>query len=269
MPGLLSLRRALVRTSRFLLRRGLPREPPKEKVDEPESSTNAGGASVSFRVFQGAVMALFANMVGQYLVARRDRKVQLSPIVSVSMYLLISDILLSQLHKFQFDLVPIVQFVCWTIAITPVMIRWQDILDHFFPSQIVTHTSVSSQRSSAPVPSSSAIDIEKRQAPSPAVVRSVKYSHQNILIKTILSETLFALTANGIFLFYMSILRDYSPAKAVSVVERDLPTVWINSIKFWPVVSYITLGFIPVDYRIAFSSIFAAIWSVYISMVTL
>ncbi|KAK9381774.1 uncharacterized protein V2V93DRAFT_367809 [Kockiozyma suomiensis] len=247
MPGLLSLRRALVRTSRFLLRRGLPREPPKEKVDEPESSTNAGGASVSFRVFQGAVMALFANMVGQYLVARRDRK----------------------LHKFQFDLVPIVQFVCWTIAITPVMIRWQDILDHFFPSQIVTHTSVSSQRSSAPVPSSSAIDIEKRQAPSPAVVRSVKYSHQNILIKTILSETLFALTANGIFLFYMSILRDYSPAKAVSVVERDLPTVWINSIKFWPVVSYITLGFIPVDYRIAFSSIFAAIWSVYISMVTL
>ncbi|KAK7205449.1 hypothetical protein BZA70DRAFT_289371 [Myxozyma melibiosi] len=218
------------------------------------SDKRSSGSSVAFRVFQGAVMALFANMVGQYLVARRDRK----------------------LKKFHLQVVPIVQFVLWTIAITPVLIRWQDILDYYFPSQITCTSSVSQSRQishASPSPSSSSlslsVDLEKRATPSPRIVRTVKYSQKNIVIKTILSETFFAFVSNAIFLFYMAYLRDHSTTKAVAAVERDLMQVWTNSIKFWPLISYVTLGFIPVDYRIAFSSVFAAIWSVYVSMVTL
>ncbi|KAK9459180.1 uncharacterized protein V1516DRAFT_681179 [Lipomyces oligophaga] len=252
-------------------------------IDSNDSKKPAG-ASVQFRTFQGVLFGAVANVLAQYLVARRDRK----------------------LDQFEIDISAVVRFSVWVSFITPVMIAWQAFMDRIYPSLVpnskvparpvpVSGTAVRSVPGAAglinartsPVPEHSAarstftsekqtIDIEKYADEKfseaslkavPKVDSSLKYSHFNIVCKTVLSETVFAGLANALYLFYMAFVRDRSTALAVDSVKSTLPTVFINSLKFWPIVSYVTLGFIPVDYRVAFSSFFALLWSIYISMV--
>ncbi|KAK9327884.1 Mpv17/PMP22 [Lipomyces starkeyi] len=71
------------------------------------------------------------------------------------------------------------------------------------------------------------------------------------------------------FIGYMSLLQDGNFEKAFVTIEREVPGIWKSSLLVWPFVSYITFGFVPVAWRVAFTSVIGIFWNIYISVVAI
>ncbi|KAK9242491.1 Mpv17/PMP22, partial [Lipomyces tetrasporus] len=71
------------------------------------------------------------------------------------------------------------------------------------------------------------------------------------------------------FIGYMSLLQDGDIEKAFANIGRDVPDIWRTSLLVWPFVSYINFGFVPVAWRIAFTSVIGVFWSIYMSVVAI
>lgn len=50
-------------------------------------------------------------------------------------------------------------------------------------------------------------------------------------------------------------------------IKVDLPGAWLAGIGFWPLVDFVSYGFIPVNYIPLFVNIMSLIWTVYLSLV--
>ncbi|KAK9481899.1 hypothetical protein V1527DRAFT_478134 [Lipomyces starkeyi] len=141
------------------------------------------------------------------------------------------------------------RLMSWAAVITPVGLLWQQKLDSRFPSTKPKH----------------AIDNEtaatERDNPSPAKV----YDQLNIFIKVVLSETIFSIVVNSAFIAYITYIEHGDLNLTKAKVLNEVPGLWTSSIKVWPLVSYISFGFVPPSKRVAFTSMVALFWSVYVN----
>ncbi|KAK9327160.1 hypothetical protein V1520DRAFT_299839 [Lipomyces starkeyi] len=140
------------------------------------------------------------------------------------------------------------RLMSWAVVITPVGLLWQQKLDSRFPSTKPKY---------AIAGGTAATEGDKQ----PEV-----YDQLNIFIKVVLSETIFSIFANSAFIAYITYIEHGDLTLTKAKVLNEVPGLWTSSIKVWPLVSYISFGFVPPSKRVAFTSMVALIWSVYVNV---
>ncbi|KAK9240070.1 hypothetical protein V1525DRAFT_386073 [Lipomyces kononenkoae] len=141
------------------------------------------------------------------------------------------------------------RLMSWAVIATPVCMLWQQMLDSKFPST---------------KPKKDAINERIASTKADNKVPVEEYDQINILIKVVLSETIFSIAINGAFIAYINYL-EHGDLYLTKVTET-LPALWKSSIKVWPLVSYISFGFVPPNLRVAFTSFIGLIWGVYVNV---
>ncbi|KAK9489513.1 hypothetical protein V1508DRAFT_407018 [Lipomyces doorenjongii] len=134
--------------------------------------------------------------------------------------------------RMNIDYSALVRLISWSAIITPVGLLWQEKLDKSFPST------------------------------NPKTDTSDQY---NIFIKVVLSETLFSIFVNSAFIAYITYLDKGDWKFTMAKVRNDVPKLWISSVKVWPLVTYISFGFIPPQLRVTFTSIVGLLWGIYVN----
>ncbi|KAK9350928.1 hypothetical protein V1505DRAFT_48195 [Lipomyces doorenjongii] len=141
------------------------------------------------------------------------------------------------------------RLMSWAAVITPVGLLWQQKLDSRFPSTKPKHAIASGTAAT------------EGDNTSPAEV----YDQLNIFIKVVLSETIFSIVANSAFIAYITYIEHGDLNLTKAKVLNEVPGLWTSSIKVWPLVSYISFGFVPPSKRVVFTSLVALFWSVYVN----
>ena len=145
-------------------------------------------------------------------------------------------------RPFSLKLLPLAQFVIFTLISCPPNILWQEYLEYKFPGQTLA-------------PSSSTDTIYEKQLDIP-----------NTLRKLLFDQTLGATVNTFAFVTAMAAFK-FRSAKAVQrEVERDVIPLLINSWKVWPFVAIMNFTFVPVNRRVIVGAIVGLFWGVYLSM---
>ncbi|KAK9323819.1 hypothetical protein V1517DRAFT_319455 [Lipomyces orientalis] len=136
------------------------------------------------------------------------------------------------------------RFVSWALVSTPIGILWQQTLDIRFPSTKPKHG-----------PSGRAIS---KDSPK-------EYHQLNIFVKVVLTETIFSIAFNSAFIAYITYLEHGDLKMTIAKVRTDVPELWTSSIKVWPLVTYVSFGFLPPQFRVAFTSVVGLVWGIYVN----
>ncbi|KAK9494316.1 hypothetical protein V1508DRAFT_42853 [Lipomyces doorenjongii] len=139
------------------------------------------------------------------------------------------------------------RLMSWAAVITPVGLLWQQKLDSRFPS---TKPKLASGTAATEGDNTSSAEV---------------YDQLNIFIKVVLSETIFSIVANSAFIAYITYIEHGDLTLTKAKVLNEVPGLWTSSIKVWPLVSYISFGFVPPSKRVVFTSLVALFWSVYVN----
>ncbi|ETI23321.1 hypothetical protein G647_05121 [Cladophialophora carrionii CBS 160.54] len=144
--------------------------------------------------------------------------------------------------SFSVRLVPLAQFVIFTLISCPPNILWQEYLEYKFPGQTLA-------------PSSSTDTIYEKRLDIP-----------NTLRKLLFDQTLGAFVNTLAFVAAMAAFKG-KPARAVQrEVERDVLPLMINSWKVWPFVAIMNFTLVPVNRRVIVGAVVGLFWGIYLSM---
>lgn len=139
-------------------------------------------------------------------------------------------------------MIPLAQFVIFTLLSCPPNILWQEYLEYKFPGQTLA-------------PSSSTDSIYEKQLDVP-----------NTLRKLLFDQTLGAFVNTIAFVAAMAAFKGRSAKAVQREVERDVIPLMINSWKVWPFVACANFVFVPVNRRVIVGSIVGLFWGIYLSM---
>jgi protein Mpv17 len=150
------------------------------------------------------------------------------------------------------DLVPISQFVIYTLVNVPINIAWQNAIEAAFPGS----------RPAAPAVK----DGEKKKKPvaaqpDPPVVR-------NTIIKFLLDQTVGAAFNIPLFLVTIGLLQGQNVAQVVRTVQNDGWDIYKAGLKLWPAVSLTMFAAVPAEHRVIFGSLAGVGWNIYLSLKT-
>ena len=147
-----------------------------------------------------------------------------------------------QQRPFSVKLVPLAQFVIFTLISCPPNILWQEYLEYKFPGYTLT-------------PSASTDTIYEKQRNIP-----------NTLRKLLFDQTLGAFVNTIAFVGAMAAFKGRS-ARAVQLeVEQDTIPLMINGWKVWPAVAFMNFTFVPVNRRVLIGAVVGLFWGIYLSM---
>ncbi|KAK9469290.1 hypothetical protein V1512DRAFT_218105 [Lipomyces arxii] len=200
--------------------------------------------SIVFRILQGVVIGIFANILGQYISAKKEDK------------------------KFSLNYLLVAEFCLFGVFFTPILLAWQAILDKYFPSIVERRDRDHSLAKSTEISDIELVGINSFEKSESTTRNRSQYAHGNIFIKVLLSETLFSICTNTVFVAYISLLQRLNAEQIWKQIETKVPGIWYRSLTVWPIVSYITFGFVPVHLRILFQSFVGIFWSIYMSVVS-
>ncbi|KAK9368824.1 hypothetical protein V1509DRAFT_30802 [Lipomyces kononenkoae] len=139
----------------------------------------------------------------------------------------------------------------WAVVITPVCILWQQMLDNRFPSTRTKKYAVNGQTTATKADNA---------------VQEEEYDQLNIFIKVVLQETIFSIVVNSGFIAYISYLEHGDLYLTKTEVFSTVPGLYMSSIKVWPLVSYISFGFVPPNLRVAFTSFIGLLYGIYVNV---
>ncbi|KAK9242917.1 hypothetical protein V1506DRAFT_34538 [Lipomyces tetrasporus] len=161
----------------------------------------------------------------------------------------LGQVVLSLKHSDKFvvdiDYIVLGRFMSWALVITPIGILWQQKLDNKFPSTKPKHG-----------PSGTAISSKDS---------SKEYDQLNIFVKVALTETIFSIAVNSAFIAYITYLEHGDLNFTIAKIRTVVPGLWTSSIKVWPFVTYVSFGFIPPQFRVAFTSVVGLVWGIYVN----
>ncbi|KAI5364288.1 hypothetical protein Slin14017_G062520 [Septoria linicola] len=88
---------------------------------------------------------------------------------------------------------------------------------------------------------------------------------KGLVVKILVSQTFFTPTFNSYFFGMQTLLAGGSWAEVKERVWRTVPTSWINSWKFWPMITAFNFTFISPQNRNVFAGFVAIGWQTYLS----
>ncbi|KAK7208332.1 hypothetical protein BZA70DRAFT_45569 [Myxozyma melibiosi] len=150
------------------------------------------------------------------------------------------------------DFFTVIVFASWALFYTPVFLLWNSFLDKRYPTVVK-------------VPDTSAPESKEAKKEKEAATKD-ELQRGNVLIKTVLTESLLSTVMNGIFVAYFTYMRTGDPSYARQKVQSDLPDIQTSSMKLWPIVTYISLVYLPVERRMLVRSLVGIFWNVYLSI---
>ncbi|KAG9251054.1 uncharacterized protein F5Z01DRAFT_330216 [Emericellopsis atlantica] len=84
--------------------------------------------------------------------------------------------------------------------------------------------------------------------------------------KIVVSQFVFAPTFNSYFFGMQALLSGCTPAEVVERIVNTVPTSWVSSCRFWPIVTAFSFTFVPVEHRSVFSAVIAIGWQTYLAL---
>ncbi|KAK9386694.1 hypothetical protein V1515DRAFT_616180 [Lipomyces mesembrius] len=129
------------------------------------------------------------------------------------------------------------RLMSWAVVITPVGLLWQQKLDSRFPSTKPKYA-IGSRTAATDGDNPSTVEV---------------YNQLNIIIKVVLSETIFSIVLNSAFIAYITYIEHGDSNLTKAKVLNEVPGLWTRSIRVWPL-------------RVAFTSLVALFWSVYVNI---
>ncbi|KAK9428000.1 hypothetical protein V1505DRAFT_378387 [Lipomyces doorenjongii] len=140
-------------------------------------------------------------------------------------------------------------FSSWAAINAPLLLLWNQFLDEKFPSVL------------------SSIDDNKEYKDNK---KKEEYSYSNVIVKVILTESIFSVFINTLLILYMSFSQGHTQRALISYrIQKDLPNILANSIKLWPLITFISYVYMAPGKRVLFRSAIGVLWTVYLSMVSL
>ncbi|KAK9463306.1 uncharacterized protein V1516DRAFT_667411 [Lipomyces oligophaga] len=159
------------------------------------------------------------------------------------------------------DSAAVAAFALWAIFHTPIFMTWTAVLDNLWP------TLVKSKTTSAVLTKKEEEDKEKIKQPSTRKSNQTEeLSQSNIMIKVILTESLFSAVMNAIFIGFICYLKTGDMDLVKLRIREDLPEIQMSSMKLWPLVTFVCLVYVPVDKRVLVRSLVGVLWTVYLSL---
>ncbi|KAK9321381.1 hypothetical protein V1517DRAFT_262520 [Lipomyces orientalis] len=143
----------------------------------------------------------------------------------------------------------VIAFTSWAAINVPLLLLWNHFLNRKFPSVL------------------SYIDDNKKDRDSK---KKEEYSYSNVIIKVILTESIFSVFINTVFIVYMSFSQGQTERALISYrIQKDLPNILANSMKLWPLITFISCAYMAPAKQVLFRSAIGVLWTVYLSIVPL
>ncbi|KOS17854.1 Protein sym-1 [Escovopsis weberi] len=97
--------------------------------------------------------------------------------------------------------------------------------------------------------------------------QSFNYSSRVLSMATrvLVSQSIFTTLFNTYFFGAHALLAGQGLDAAVQRVRDAVPTSWVNSCKLWPLVTVVSLTFVPLEFRSIFTGIIGIGWQTYLS----
>ncbi|KAH6637725.1 hypothetical protein C7974DRAFT_390107 [Boeremia exigua] len=88
----------------------------------------------------------------------------------------------------------------------------------------------------------------------------------SLTAKVVVSQVLFTPVFNSYFFGMQTLLAGASLDECAERIRRTVPTSWVNSCKFWPVITAFSFTYVPIQYRSIFGGVIAIGWQTYLSL---
>ncbi|KAF1809129.1 hypothetical protein P152DRAFT_170353 [Eremomyces bilateralis CBS 781.70] len=162
-------------------------------------------------------------------------------------------------RPFTISLVPLLQFVLFTILATPPNCLWQEWLEDVFPGQ-----------TSEPVYAlKSATDEQKKSGKGKSKVVSQttkRLNVKNTIIKFVLDQTVGAAVNIAMFIGGIGTIKGRSSEEIMSSLKNDSFPFYMAGVKLWPIVSVLCFTLVPVNRRVVVGSIAGVLWNIFLSL---
>ncbi|KAK9453297.1 hypothetical protein V1511DRAFT_505302 [Dipodascopsis uninucleata] len=149
-------------------------------------------------------------------------------------------------------------FAFWAVIQTPMLMTWNIYLDRIFP----TNTKTNSR------PSKSNEKKNDRKARANIEQASLALNLSNVILKVLLTESIYSTFSNSLFLIYMTLMQTGSFEGAGRRIEKDLVNIQVASLKIWPLVTLVSVLILPADKRVLARAIVGIFWTIYLSLVS-
>ncbi|XP_010440496.1 PREDICTED: peroxisomal membrane protein PMP22-like isoform X2 [Camelina sativa] len=88
-----------------------------------------------------------------------------------------------------------------------------------------------------------------------------------LLLMVLLEQLTSSPWNNFLFMSYYGLVVEGRPWKLVKQkVGKDFPTIQLTAWKFWPVVGWVNYQYVPLQFRVLFSSFVASCWSIFLNL---
>ncbi|KAK1239087.1 hypothetical protein MKX08_006148 [Trichoderma sp. CBMAI-0020] len=151
----------------------------------------------------------------------------------------------------QVELESILRFVVYTALVTPPNYKWQEFLEHKWPSRKPINESAS-----------------KLEAPQEQDKGTVKdrLSLTNTAVKFLLDQSLSAPINTVAFIYLMGGMTFQSNSQIWNNVQKDFWPMLIAGYRVWPIIGLLNLSVVPFDYRQLVGSIAGLFWGIFLSL---
>ncbi|KAL7906363.1 hypothetical protein GGI35DRAFT_482530 [Trichoderma velutinum] len=153
------------------------------------------------------------------------------------------------------ELESILRFVIYSALVTPPNYKWQEFLEHKFPSRTPIDE---------PSPGSKS-DSKSSEKLSQAVVKD-RLNLTNTAAKFILDQSISAPLNTVAFLYLMGGMTFQSNAQIWSNIQNDFWPMLIAGYRVWPLVGLLNLSVVPFDYRQLVGSTAGLFWGIFLSL---
>jgi hypothetical protein len=69
----------------------------------------------------------------------------------------------------------------------------------------------------------------------------------------------------ALFFTTVTLLEGKTLQDASKKIEKDLPSTWVASLIYWPVIGFLNFRFVPVQNRVIFGSLAGIVWNIFMS----
>lgn len=159
--------------------------------------------------------------------------------------------------SFTINILPVLQFVLYTLLSTPLNCLFHRALESWFPS---------SQPQTQPQPPPASKPSAAKPAPPPSA-QTPTLNIRNTLLKVLLDQTLSAAINCILFLSLMTLLQGGSLSEARAAVQSRFTLVMLAGYKVWPMVSLANFVFVPAERRVLVGALVGVGWGVFLSLV--
>ncbi|KAL9817440.1 hypothetical protein AtNW77_Chr4g0288681 [Arabidopsis thaliana] len=94
-----------------------------------------------------------------------------------------------------------------------------------------------------------------------------KKGNSTVAKKVLLEQLTSSPWNNFLFMSYYGLVVEGRPWKLVKhKLGKDYPTIQLTAWKFWPIVGWVNYQYVPLQFRVLFSSFVASCWSIFLNL---